>query len=497
MSNIKERNLRMKKIKRWKNSLCLEKIIIILIIFSAFEIIILVETEASVLSSLNIGNAVYQKVKAPVLTSETVTKPTLAWNNIGSKYTYRIYRSDKKNGTYICLVKELNATRYIDKSAVAGQKYYYKIRATKVNQNGKISYGNFSKPLYIEWVKDDIILTLDAKGKDSYLQWTSLKNSKYKYSIWKSGNVNGKFVCVKNDLKKNQYKLNMTSKTGLFYYKVRPYKIKNGKKIYGEMSNICLNKQIVDVVIFMGQSNMAGRGENEALAPQLEINTGFEYRAVTDSFSLYHLTEPFGKYENVVGGLNDVSRKTGIEVKSGGMVAILCKTYFENTGIPIVAVSASISGTSVKKFQPGGGILADAVNRLNQCKIFLNQNKYNIRHVYMVWCQGESDRNMETECYIQYMKTLIEEMRQNGVEMCFVIQTGERMNEKEFYKNVQEGQKKLCNTYEYAYLATDIATTFINKGLMRDEVHYSQLGYNVLGKETGIAMAQYVNMLEK
>ena len=117
----------MKKIKRWKNSLCLEKIIIILIIFSAFEIIILVETEASVLSSLNIGNAVYQKVKAPVLTSETVTKPTLAWNNIGSKYTYRIYRSDKKNGTYICLVKELNATRYIDKSAVAGQKYYYKI----------------------------------------------------------------------------------------------------------------------------------------------------------------------------------------------------------------------------------------------------------------------------------------------------------------------------------------------------------------------------------
>ena len=170
MSSIKERNLRMKKIKRWKNSLCLEKIIIILIIFSAFEIIILVETEASVLSSLNIGNAVYQKVKAPVLTSETVTKPTLAWNNIGSKYTYRIYRSDKKNGTYICLVKELNATRYIDKSAVAGQKYYYKIRATKVNQNGKISYGNFSKPLYIEWVKDDIILTLDAKGKDSYLQ---------------------------------------------------------------------------------------------------------------------------------------------------------------------------------------------------------------------------------------------------------------------------------------------------------------------------------------
>lgn len=482
--------------KQNKFLLILQKITIALIIFSAFEIIIHEEAEASRLSSLNTGNAVYQKVKAPVLTSETVTKPTLVWNSTGSRYTYRIYRSDKKNGTYTCLAKELNATRYTDKSAIAGQKYYYKVRATKVNQNGKISYGNFSKPLYIEWVKDDITLTLEVKVKDSYLQWTSFQNSKYQYSIWKSGNVNGTFVCVKNGLKKNQYKLNMTLKTGIFYYKVRPYKMKNGKKIYGEMSNICLNKQIVDVVIFMGQSNMAGRGENAALAPQLEINTGFEYRAVTDSFGLYHLAAPFGKYENVVGGLNDVSRKTGIEVKSGGMVASLCKTYFENTGIPIVAVSASISGTSVKQFQPGGGILEDAVNRLNQCKDFLNQNKYNIRHVYMVWCQGESDRSMETECYIQYMKTLIEEMRQNGVEMCFVIQTGERVNEKDFYKNVQEGQKKLCNTYEYAYLATDIATTFVNKGLMHDDVHYSQRGYNMLGKETGIAMAQYVNMLE-
>lgn len=496
MSRVKERNLRMKKTNRWKLPLCLKKIVIVLIIFSSFVIIIHEEAEASRLSSLYTGNVVYQKGKAPVLTSETVTKPTLAWNNIGSEYTYRIYRSGKKNGTYICLAKELNVTRYTDKSAVPGQKYYYKVRSTKVNQNGNISYGKFSKPLYIQWVKDDITLTLEGKGNDAYLSWTGLNNSKYKYSVWKSGNANGKFVCIKNDLKKNQYKLNMTTKTDISYYKVRPYKIKNGKKIYGEMSNICLNKQIVDVVIFMGQSNMAGRGENVALAPQLEVNTGFEYRAVTDPHSLYHLTEPFGKYENVVGGLNDVSRKTGIEVKSGGMVASLCKTYFANTGIPIVAVSASKSGTSLKQFQPGGGILEDAVNRLNQCKDFLNHNKYNIRHVYMVWCQGESDRSIETKCYIQYMKTLIEEMRQNGVEMCFVIQTGERKNEKGFYKNVQEGQKKLCDTYEYAYLATDIATTFVNKGLMHDKVHYSQRGYNLLGKETGIAMAQYVNMLE-
>ena len=45
--------------------------------------------EAAVLSTLNARSSIL-KEKAPVLTSETVTKPALAWNNIGSKYTYRI-----------------------------------------------------------------------------------------------------------------------------------------------------------------------------------------------------------------------------------------------------------------------------------------------------------------------------------------------------------------------------------------------------------------------
>ena len=39
--------------------------------------------------------------------------------------------------------------------------------------------------------------------------------------------------------------------------------------------------QLVDLIFFMGQSNMAGRGD-AALAPAVTPGMGFEYRAVTD-----------------------------------------------------------------------------------------------------------------------------------------------------------------------------------------------------------------------
>ena len=38
--------------------------------------------------------------------------------------------------------------------------------------------------------------------------------------------------------------------------------------------------QLVDLIFFMGQSNMAGRGD-AALAPAVTPGMGFEYRAVT------------------------------------------------------------------------------------------------------------------------------------------------------------------------------------------------------------------------
>ena len=61
---------------------------------------------------------------------------------------------------------------------------------------------------------------------------------------------------------------------------------------------------------------------------------------------------------------------------------------------------------------------------------------------------------------------------------------------------IQNTQIEFCDTYEYAYMTTTIARTFVSRGLMSNLSHYSQEGYNLAGKEAGLAMAKYVNSLK-
>ena len=52
-----------------------------------------------------------------------------------------------------------------------------------------------------------------------------------------------------------------------------------------------------DVVLFIGQSNMAGRGDSSA-ATAVEEGHAFEFRAISDPTRLYPLQEPFGAAEH-------------------------------------------------------------------------------------------------------------------------------------------------------------------------------------------------------
>ena len=94
----------------------------------------------------------------------------------------------------------------------------------------------------------------------------------------------------------------------------------------------------VDLAVFMGQSNMAGRG-TAADAPKLRDGTGYEFRAVTAPDRLFALEEPFGKDENNPDGVFEPGMKTG------SLVSAFVKACAEITGTPIVGVSCSKGGS--------------------------------------------------------------------------------------------------------------------------------------------------------
>ena len=71
----------------------------------------------------------------------------------------------------------------------------------------------------------------------------------------------------------------------------------------------------IDLLAFMGQSNMAGRGV-AAQAPAVPEGHGYEFRAITAPDRLSPLVEPFGQHEDKPDGIYEPGMKTGSMVSS-------------------------------------------------------------------------------------------------------------------------------------------------------------------------------------
>lgn len=118
----------------------------------------------------------------------------------------------------------------------------------------------------------------------------------------------------------------------------------------------------VDLILFAGQSNMAGRGVTcdrwPAPSPAVMEGAGWEFRAVSDPSRLHPLSDPFGVEENRPDGIND--RWGEVRAKTGSMVPAFVNAYYAGCGVPVVGVSASKGGSVIAQWQPGCALLDDA-----------------------------------------------------------------------------------------------------------------------------------------
>lgn len=254
-------------------------------------------------------------------------------------------------------------------------------------------------------------------------------------------------------------------------------------------------KNIVDVFMFMGQSNMAGRGITSSAWPQccpvITDGAGYEFRAISDLNRLCPITEPFGLNENRKGGIDDGTMKTG------SMVTSFVNAYYErNDHVPVVAVSASIGGSSIAQWNQV--YKPDAVKRLKDCVAFLGKEGYQIRHKYMLWCQGETDGDLGTPKvdYFAGILSLISTMKEAGIEKCFMVKTGNVNSSNEAliraYKSVMSWQEELARMSSDVIMVSTGFEDMLARGLMKDEFHYYQQGYNEVGYNAGVNTALYV-----
>lgn len=250
----------------------------------------------------------------------------------------------------------------------------------------------------------------------------------------------------------------------------------------------------VDLFMFMGQSNMAGRGISDSAhpetAPELTANAGCEYRAVSSPDRLFDISEPFGRDENRKDGIDDADMKTG------SLVTAFVNAYYANTGVSVVGVSASKGGSRISQWQPNGAYLNDALARLESAKRFLLSHRYDIRHKFMLWCQGESDGDISKPPaeYRADFERMLKEMLLNGIEKCFLIRIGNYNGHENYdYGGIMRVQDEIAQSNENVVMVSTAFAQMKERGLMKDDFHYFQQAYNEVGTDAGIHTAEYVN----
>lgn len=245
-------------------------------------------------------------------------------------------------------------------------------------------------------------------------------------------------------------------------------------------------KDTVDLILFAGQSNMTGRG-NASLAPKLTDGAGYECKTVTSVNKLTPITEPFGLGQDS-GTMMDGNLRTG------SMVTAFVNEYYKQTKVPVVGVSATVVGSGRVSWSTSH--YKEAAKRLNKAQKALKKKGLKIRHIYMVYMQGENDgfAHSTTKEYTQSMKLMYKNMdKKTDIEACLLIRIGTYIPKPSLYNKVLKAQTQLCKTDENFVLISAKAASFSAGYYQEDGLHLTQKGLNVLGKDAGKYAAKYAN----
>ncbi len=196
----------------------------------------------TVLSKYN-EKGVYGKANldVPVLSSAVCAgynSVRLTWGKVSGANGYRIYRSTSKDGQYTCIgaAKKGSLLTFTDKKAIIGTNYYYVVRAYRMVDDSMVK-SSASNTLRAKAVMTAPALKVSSSSNAAVLTWTKVRGAQG-YQICRSTSENGTYTRIRTLENATSYKNARLSKGKTYYYKVRAYRVVNGKKVYGTYSAV-------------------------------------------------------------------------------------------------------------------------------------------------------------------------------------------------------------------------------------------------------------------
>ncbi|MBM6619109.1 InlB B-repeat-containing protein [Bacillus suaedaesalsae] len=178
--------------------------------------------------------------------SSGYNKVKVSWKPVSGSHGYEVYRATSLSGSYskVTTITKGSTLSYINTSLTTGRTYYYKVRAYRI-VSGKKVYNSFSKVVSAKptlAAPSKIYLTKGSK--------TAIKVSWYNageatgYEIYRSIQKTGTYSRIKSitSAKTTSYTNTSLARAKTYYYKVRAYKVVNGKKVYSSFTTVAIYK---------------------------------------------------------------------------------------------------------------------------------------------------------------------------------------------------------------------------------------------------------------
>ena len=254
-------------------------------------------------------------------------------------------------------------------------------------------------------------------------------------------------------------------------------------------------KPIMDVFLIAGQSNAVGYSglNGRVLSPDPVSKTTYQY------------------YQ---GNFTEVSDEVG-EPYSGSPWPSFAIRYNQLTGRKICFVQQAAGGSSQTaesdisfgNWAPGSSLFIAANTQLNTAMIAVNNAGFQPVFRGILWSQGESDAMVLNGAigttdytqakYIAGFKAMLNAFRTMvdgpgpGTPV-YIFKTGGEITKSDVgYRLIRDAQDSVAN-FEPMYnkIVFTEAISFIGRGMMEGNVHYSQAGYNEMGSEGAISLIQ-------
>ena len=168
------------------------------------------------------------------ITQLEYNKVKLSWNKVKKANGYEVYKYNSKSKKYIFVARIKYTGLITSKNVELGKRNYYKVRSYKTIK-GKRVYSLFRKVSIVPRLSVPTINRVSKyNNKEVLISWGKVKGASG-YDVYKE-NSNNKYEYIGSSnitMLVSGYKLSDSNVTS---YKVRAYRIVNGKKIYSNYS---------------------------------------------------------------------------------------------------------------------------------------------------------------------------------------------------------------------------------------------------------------------